>query len=59
MGVDQRVPHVTHPHLASAAAHAAHARAALWRQTRRRLAVWLVEVALVVAVVLLLVGDVR
>lgn len=59
MGVDQHVPHVTHPHLAAAAAHAAHARAALWRQTRRRLAFWLAEVALVVAVVLLLVGDVR
>jgi hypothetical protein len=56
MGVDQHVPHVTRPHLAAAAAHA---RTVLWRQTRRRLAVWLVEVALVVAVVLLLVGDVR
>lgn len=59
MGIDQSTPHASHPHLAAAAAAAAHARAALWRQTRRRFAFWLAEVALVVAVVLLLVGDVR
>ncbi len=33
--------------------------AALWRQTARRLTIWLAEIAVVITLVAILVGDVR